>query len=412
MNERQLGAAQGARRLAARQRRQVPLRAARARRAGPARVGRRRHRPLRRRAAPGADEAGDRGDSRTTASRSTSGRSRASTRARTRDARRAVARRRGPRGRRLRAPRPRRVRRQGRPLAAPGGARRGLRRLRDRPLDLVGRAEGLPRRSWSAAPPRSRSPTTTCASCRSTTTRSRARASDARAGGGRAGGRRPRGVRRRAAATGRGRPPARSCASPTATRSACGWLGREERVRYIGIDTPEIDLRRVLRGQARRSTSGSCRREVRLELDARSATATAACSPTSTRDVLVNAELLREGYAQPLTCPERPLRGPLRGSPRCRREAGAVGILLVIRCPPCGCGRASRDRRGVRRGDRGGPRAARAARPARGDAHPPAAHREGPQARHDALRLLVLTLIATAVVVTIAMFQTLYYVMG
>ena len=33
-------------------------------------------------------------------------------------------------------------------------------------------------------------------------------------------------------------------------------------------------------------------------------------------------------------------------------------------------------------------------------------------ARHDALLLLVLTLIATAVIVTIAMFQTLYYVMG
>ena len=48
-------------------------------------------------------------------------------------------------------------------------ARRGLRRLRDRPLDLVGRAEGLPRRHARArAPPPSRSPTTTCASSRST----------------------------------------------------------------------------------------------------------------------------------------------------------------------------------------------------------------------------------------------------
>ena len=49
----------------------------------PAGRGRRRHRPLRRRAAPGADAPRDRGTSRTPASRSTSGRSRASTPART-----------------------------------------------------------------------------------------------------------------------------------------------------------------------------------------------------------------------------------------------------------------------------------------------------------------------------------------
>ena len=51
-----------------------------------------------------------------------------------------------PRRRGLRAARPRRRRREGRPLAAPGCARGGLRRLRDRPLDLVGRPEGVPRR--------------------------------------------------------------------------------------------------------------------------------------------------------------------------------------------------------------------------------------------------------------------------
>ena len=50
---------------------------------GPARLRRRRHRPLRRRAPPRADAAGDRRTSRTSASRSTSGRSRASTSART-----------------------------------------------------------------------------------------------------------------------------------------------------------------------------------------------------------------------------------------------------------------------------------------------------------------------------------------
>ena len=89
----------------------------------------------------------------------------------------------------LRAAGPRRERREGRPLAAPGRARRGLRRLRDRPLDLVGRAEGLPRRRPRArARPPSRSPTTTSASSRSTTTRRRARASSRR--------RRPSGARR------------------------------------------------------------------------------------------------------------------------------------------------------------------------------------------------------------------------
>ena len=59
-----------------------------------------------------------------------------------------------------------------------GGAGGGLHRLRDRPLDLVGRAEGLPRRgARPRARPPSRSPTTTCASSRSTTTRKRRRAS-------------------------------------------------------------------------------------------------------------------------------------------------------------------------------------------------------------------------------------------
>ena len=51
-----------------------------------------------------------------------------------------------PRRRDLRGAGPRRQRRQGRALAAPGRARGGLRRLRDRPHDLVGRAQGLPRR--------------------------------------------------------------------------------------------------------------------------------------------------------------------------------------------------------------------------------------------------------------------------
>ena len=55
-------APQAARRLAPRERPQVPLRAAGARRGPPARAGGRRHRPLRRRAAPGPDAPRDRGD--------------------------------------------------------------------------------------------------------------------------------------------------------------------------------------------------------------------------------------------------------------------------------------------------------------------------------------------------------------
>ena len=79
------------------------------------------------------------------------GRRRAGRRA---DARRADALGRGPRERRLRAARPRRERREGRPLAARGGAGRRLRRLRDRPLDLVGRAQ----RASSTARSRARTP--------------------------------------------------------------------------------------------------------------------------------------------------------------------------------------------------------------------------------------------------------------
>src|SRR5215213_1138715 len=137
---------QGACRLAARQRRQVPVRAPRPGRTGPARGDRRRQRPLRRRAAPEADAAGDqehpglRDRGRRLEDR---GRRRARGR---RGARPPGPHWRGPRERRLRAARARRVRRQGRPLAPPGGAGRGLRRLRDRPVDLVGRAQGLPRR--------------------------------------------------------------------------------------------------------------------------------------------------------------------------------------------------------------------------------------------------------------------------
>ena len=63
------------------------------------------------------------------------------------DAGRAGPRRRGARGRQVRAARSRRLDREGRPLARAGRPGRGLHRLRDRPLDLVGRAQGLPRQT-------------------------------------------------------------------------------------------------------------------------------------------------------------------------------------------------------------------------------------------------------------------------
>ena len=79
MNREQLDAAEAAGRLAPRERPQVPVRAARAGHRRAARLRRRRQRPLRRRAAAGADAPGDRGAPELRASRSTSGRSRAST---------------------------------------------------------------------------------------------------------------------------------------------------------------------------------------------------------------------------------------------------------------------------------------------------------------------------------------------
>ncbi len=70
---------------------------------------------------PGPDAPGDRATSRSSGSRSTCGRSRASTSARMPHAGRSDPFRRGSRGRRLRAAWPRRVQREGRPLA-PGAA--------------------------------------------------------------------------------------------------------------------------------------------------------------------------------------------------------------------------------------------------------------------------------------------------
>ena len=256
--------------------------------------------------------------------------------------------RRGPRGRRLRAARPRRVRRQGRPLAAPGRAGRGLRRLRDRPLDLVGRAQGLPRRRASTAPPRPRrSPTTTCASSRSTTTRSPARASDARAGD---GGRAARGRRPRAAAA--------RTATPRARATLAGRVVRVVRRRHdprpAGLGprgARALHRRSTRRRPAKPGAPASASRDRAAAFNARlvgrprgaarsatprSATATGACSPTSTpATMFVNEELVRGGYA----AAARRCRPNVRYAdalPRLAREArragtGPLGILRVIR---------------------------------------------------------------------------------
>ena len=108
--------------------------------------------------------------------------------------------------------------------------------------------------------------------------------------------------------------------------------------------------------------------------------------------VLVNAELLRAGYAVQLTVPPN-VRFATRFAParaRCAaRGHGAYGppADAVIRCSDhADAPEPRRDRRGVRRGDRGGPRSARAAGAARGAALPAAAHRAHAQARLDALR--------------------------
>ena len=136
----------------------------------PARVGRRRQRPLRRRAAARADAPRDRGDpglrhrGRHLEDR---GRRRARRRARCSPSRRAPARvARASSAWCSAAARATRRSTSGCAQAAPVD---GLRRLRDRALDLVGRAEGLPRRLARARGRRaSRSPRTTCASSRST----------------------------------------------------------------------------------------------------------------------------------------------------------------------------------------------------------------------------------------------------
>jgi micrococcal nuclease len=81
--------------------------------------------------------------------------------------------------------------------------------------------------------------------------------------------------------------------------------GREERVRYIGIDTPEVTSDECFAREAaafnERLVGG---REVRLETDAEERDRYGRLlAYVYAGDVLVNAALVREGYAQPLTVP-------------------------------------------------------------------------------------------------------------
>jgi micrococcal nuclease len=99
--------------------------------------------------------------------------------------------------------------------------------------------------------------------------------------------------------------------------------GREERVRYIGIDTPE-------RGDcySARATAFNARlvggREVRLELDVDERDRYGRLlAYVHTGDVNVGEELVRRGYAQPLTVPPNVRHaGELRRLADAARRAG------------------------------------------------------------------------------------------
>jgi micrococcal nuclease len=81
--------------------------------------------------------------------------------------------------------------------------------------------------------------------------------------------------------------------------------GREERVRYIGVDTPELASHECF---AERAAAFNARlvegREVRLERDAEERDRYGRLlAYVYAGDTFVNAELVRRGYAQPLTVP-------------------------------------------------------------------------------------------------------------
>ncbi len=201
---------------------------------------------------------------------------------------------------------PRRVRRQGRSLAAPGRAGRGLRRLRDRPLDLVGRAEGLPRREPGARRRRGEG---------------RRQLPALRQGLRRRGVGGTRLIRRATAAVALAAAALAACGDPPREPAASARIGarvvgvsdgdtirvrlgsgRVERVRYIGIDTPET---------AKPDAPGEC-------------------FGNRARGVQRAARPRRRGRARARCRRARPLRPPprlrLRGSGARQRRAAPSGL--------------------------------------------------------------------------------------
>ena len=239
--------------------------------------------------------------------------------------------------------------------------------------------------------------------------------------------RRPR-RRRRSAARRRGRPRPGRRGSSTATRSTCASTAGDERVRYIGVDTPETvkpgtPVQCFAQARARvqpaaASTASGCG----WCSTPRRATATGGCWPTSTAPATACSSTpswSRGGYARHADDPAQRARTPsgsARWRPRPRRGGACGSACRVIR----GSLRvAMRMRQSLaelearlRRGDRGGPRARASACGREAPSARAAAPRAGPQARLDALRLALLIAHRDGRLVTIAMFETLYYVMG
>ena len=112
--------------------------------------------------------------------------------------------------------------------------------------------------------------------------------------------------------------------------------GREERVRYIGVDTPESVPSGPLECFGRRAAAANegmvAGRIVRLRLgperrdDYARLLAFVFAPSQGGREVFVNAELVRRGYARTLTIAPNDERAPLLE--RLERAAGRAGIGL------------------------------------------------------------------------------------
>jgi micrococcal nuclease len=106
--------------------------------------------------------------------------------------------------------------------------------------------------------------------------------------------------------------------------------GREERVRYIGVDTPETAECFSARASAFNARLVADR-EVRLERDAEERDRYGRMlAYVYVDDTFVNAELVRRGYAQPLTVPPN-VRHAERFS-RLARDARRAGSGLWASC--------------------------------------------------------------------------------